>query len=87
MGAILDEILKIKSQLAAIFHMTNSGNTNYYFGMDVYYDQIKSMFHLNQSKYVNTIIKLYGYVDIKPAPIFMRVDANLIKETTLQALK
>jgi hypothetical protein len=87
MGAILDEILKVESQLAATFHMTNGGNTNYYLGMDVHYDQAKGMLHLNQSKYVNTIIKLYGYVDMKPAPTPMRVDANLVKETTLQASK
>jgi hypothetical protein len=67
--------------------MTNGGNTNYYFGMDVHYDQAKGMFHFNQSKYVNTIIKLYGYVDMKPALTLIRVDANLVKETTLQALK
>ena len=63
--------------------MTNGDNTNYYLGMNVYYDQAKDMFHLNQLKYVNTIIKLYGYVDMKPAPISIRVDANLVKETTL----
>jgi hypothetical protein len=45
------------------------------------------MLYLNQSKYVNTIIKLYNYVDLKPAPIPMRIDANLVKKTTLQALK
>jgi hypothetical protein len=55
--------------------------------MDVHYDQAKGMLHLNQSKYVNTIIKLYGYVDMKSAPTPMRVDANLVKETTLQASK
>jgi hypothetical protein len=87
MGAILDEILKVESQLAVTFHMTNGGNTNYYLGMDVYYDQAKGMFHLNQLKYVNTIIKLYGYVDMKSAPTFIRVDANLVKKTILQVLK
>jgi hypothetical protein len=87
MGAILDEILKVESQLADIFYMTNSGNTNYYLGMDIHYNQAKGMLHLNQSKYVNTIIKLYDYVDLKLALISMRVDANLVKETTLQALK
>jgi hypothetical protein len=45
------------------------------------------MLHLNQSKYVNTIIKLYDYVNLKLAPILMRVDANLVKETTLQVSK
>jgi hypothetical protein len=45
------------------------------------------MLHLNQLKYVNTIIKLYDYVDLKSAPILMRVDAKLVKETTLQVLK
>jgi hypothetical protein len=49
--------------------------------------QAKGMLHLNQSKYVNTIIKLYDYVDLKPAPTPMKIDANLVKETTLQALK
>jgi hypothetical protein len=83
----LDEILKVESQLAATFHMTNGGNTNYYLGMDVHYDQAKGMLHLNQSKYVNTIIKLYNYVDMKSAPTPIRVDANFVKETTLQALK
>jgi hypothetical protein len=38
MSAILDEILKVKSQLADIFHITNSGNTNYYLGMDIHYN-------------------------------------------------
>jgi hypothetical protein len=37
-SAILDEILKVESQLADTFHMTNSGNTNYYLGMDVHYN-------------------------------------------------
>jgi hypothetical protein len=45
------------------------------------------MLYLNQLKYVNTIIKLYGYVDVKSALIFIRVDANLVKETILQALR
>jgi hypothetical protein len=45
------------------------------------------MLHLNQSKYVNTIIKLYDYVNLRPAPTPIRVDANFIKETTLQASK
>jgi hypothetical protein len=87
MGAILNKILKVESQLAATFHMTNNGNTNYYLGIDVHYDQAKGMLYLNQSKYVNTIIKLYGYVNMKSALTPMRVDANLVKETTLQALK
>jgi hypothetical protein len=63
--------------------MINGGNTNYYLGMDIYYDQAKGMLYFNQLKYVNTIIKLYGYVDMKSALILMRVDANLVKETTL----
>jgi hypothetical protein len=67
--------------------MINGDNTNYYLGINMHYDQAKDMLHLNQSKYVNTIIKLYGYVDMKPAPTPMKVDANLVKETTLQALK
>jgi hypothetical protein len=67
--------------------MTNGGNTNYYFNMNVHYDQAKGIFYLNQLKYVNTIIKLYGYVNMKSVPIPIRVDANLVKETTLQALK
>ena len=87
MGAILDEILKVESQLAATFHMTNGGNTNYYFGMDVHYDQAKGMLYLNQLKYVNTIIKFYGYVDMKPASTPIKINANLVKETTLQASK
>jgi hypothetical protein len=55
--------------------------------MDVHYNQAKDMLYLNQSKYVNTIIKLYDYVDLKLAPILIKIDANLVKETTLQALK
>jgi hypothetical protein len=86
-SAILDEILKVKSQLAATFHMTNGDNTNYYLGINMHYDQAKGLLHLNQSKYVNTIIKLYGYINIKSAPTPMRVDANLVKKTTLQASK
>jgi len=38
MGAILNEILKVKNQLADTFHIINGGNINYYFNMDVYYD-------------------------------------------------
>jgi len=67
--------------------MTNGGNTNYYLNMDVHYDQTKGMLYLNQSKYVNTIIKLYDYIDMKSAPTLIRIDVNLVKETTLQASK
>jgi hypothetical protein len=77
----------VESQLTDIFYMINNGNTNYYLSMDVHYDQAKGIFYFNQSKYVNTIIKLYGYVDVKSALIFIKIDANLVKETTLQVLK
>jgi hypothetical protein len=47
MGAILDEILKVKSQLAVTFYIINGGNTNYYFSINVHYDQAKGILYLN----------------------------------------
>ena len=81
MGASLDEIKAVKQQLAETFKMTNMGDSNYYLGMDLHYDRANEILHLDQSKYVEQIIKLYGYQDLKPAPILMRIDANFTKET------
>jgi hypothetical protein len=60
--------------------MTNMGDSNYYFGMNLHYDRVNEILHLDQSKYVEQIIKLYGYQDLKPAPTPMKTDANLIKK-------
>jgi hypothetical protein len=61
MGASLDEIKAVEQQLAETFKMTNIGDSNYYLGMDLHYDRANGILHLDQSKYVEQIIKLYGY--------------------------
>jgi hypothetical protein len=60
--------------------MTNTGDVIFYLGMNIYYDKKTGICQFNQSKYIEQMLKLYHYTDIKTAPIFMRIDAKLIKE-------
>jgi hypothetical protein len=66
--------------MAEAFNMTNQGETNYYLGIKIEYNREKGECHLNQARYIEQIIKLYGYQDLKPAPTPMKTDAKLTKK-------
>ena len=77
----LDEILDIERKLKETFKMTNTGITNFYLGMNIHYDRKTGICHLNQSTYIERIIRFYNYINLKLAPTPMRVDAKLVKKT------
>jgi hypothetical protein len=67
--------------------MTNTGNVNYYLEINIYYNKKIGICHFNQSKYIEQILKLYHYTNIKTASTLIRVDAKLTKEIENQATK
>src|SRR6266536_2367271 len=63
------------------FNMTNQDERNYYLKIKVEYDRTNSKCHLNQERYINQIIKLYVYQNLKTAPTLIKTDAKHTKET------
>jgi hypothetical protein len=86
-GESLNNIFDIERQLEQIFKITNTGNVIFYLGMNIYYNKEIGIYHLNQSKYIEQMLKLYHYTDIKTASTPMRIDAKLTKEIENQATK
>src|SRR5216117_1988686 len=73
-GESLDEILDIERKLKKTFKMTNTGTTNFYLRMNIHYNRKAGIYHLNQSTYIERIIRLYNYTNLKLAFTPMRVD-------------
>jgi hypothetical protein len=67
-GESLNNIFDIEYQLEQIFKMTNTGDIIFYLGMNIYYDREAGIYHFNQSNYIEQMLKLYHYTDIKTAP-------------------
>jgi hypothetical protein len=79
-GESLNNIFDIERQLEQIFKITNTGNVIFYLGMNIYYNKEIGIYHLNQSKYIEQMLKLYHYTDIKITPTSIRVDVKFTKE-------
>jgi hypothetical protein len=79
-GESFNNILDIERQLKQIFKIINTGDVTFYLGMNIYYNRETNIYYFNQSNYIEQMLKLYHYTDIKTAFTFMRVDAKFIKE-------
>jgi hypothetical protein len=86
-GESLNNIFDIERQLEQIFKITNTGDIIFYLGMNIYYDREAGICHLNQSNYIEQMLKLYYYINIKTASIYMRIDPKFTKEIENQIIK
>jgi hypothetical protein len=79
-GESFNNILDIERQSKQIFKITNIRDIIFYFEMNIHYDKKVGICYFNQSKYIEQMLKLYYYINIKTALTPMRIDAKFIKE-------
>eukprot|EP00253_Pinus_taeda_P016977 PITA_16977 len=72
--------LDLKTQLSSKFDMKDLGAANYVSGMEVKRDWPKRKLWLNQTKYVETIIRRFNMEDSKPVKVRIPTDVNLYAE-------
>jgi hypothetical protein len=59
-GNNMDVIKEVKKQLSSKFDMKDLGATNFTLGMDIKIDRTTRNIYLNQSKYIETILKCFN---------------------------
>jgi hypothetical protein len=79
MKELSDEIKKLEELLAKIFKIFNLDDSNIYFRIDINYNQLQRICHLNQSNYVKKIINKYNYNDFKIRKILIKMYLRFIK--------
>jgi hypothetical protein len=79
MKELLGEIKKLEELLAKIFKIFNLDDSKIYFRIDINYNQLQRICHLNQSNYVKKIINKYNYNDFKIRKILIKMYLRFIK--------
>jgi hypothetical protein len=76
-GNSMDVIKKVKKQLSSKFDMKDLDATNFLLGMEIKRDQATKNILLNQTKYIETVLKLFNMQDCKPVKVPIPMAARL----------
>ena len=76
-GSKKDNIKQLKKDLAKRFEMTDLGSVAYYLGMEITRDRANRTLSLNQTAYINNILKNHGMIDAKSALPPMNANSSL----------
>jgi hypothetical protein len=68
-----------KMLFSANFEMTDMGGIEYYLGIQIKRKPQLHMMELNQSKYINDVLKIYGMKNCKPISTPLEIGLKLIK--------
>ena len=78
-GPSMDEINKLKKKLNKRFQMSDLGPAAYYLGMEITRDRPNRTIYLNQTGYLEKILKDFGLWDVKPVTTPMDTSVHLVK--------
>jgi hypothetical protein len=79
-GNNMDVIKEVKKKLSAKFDMKDLGVVNFILGMEIKKDRATRNLWLNQTKYIETILKCFNMQDCKPVKVPIPVGSRLIVE-------
>jgi hypothetical protein len=79
-GNDMDAIKEVKKQIFSKFDMKDLDATNFILGMAIKRDQAARKLWLNQTKYIETILKRFNMQDCKPMKVPIHVEARLTIE-------
>ena len=68
-GKNMDEIKDVKKKLSSKFDMKDLYETNFFLGVDIKRCQATRKIWLNQTKYIETILKWFNMQDWKPLKV------------------
>lgn len=84
LGPILEDILKLKEQLANRFRMKDLGAVAWYLGMQITRDRAKRILWISQSTYIKRAIEDLGMTECNPTSTPMDVSCKLKKNVYLK---
>jgi hypothetical protein len=79
MKKLLNEIKKLEELLIKIFKISNFNDSKMYLKININYNQLQQICHLNQFNYVKRIIDKYSYNDLKIRKILIKINFPFIK--------
>jgi hypothetical protein len=79
-GNNMGAIKKVKKQLSSKFDMKELSATNFILGMEIKRDQATRNLWLNQTNYIETIMKRFNMQDCKPLKVPILVGARITVE-------
>jgi hypothetical protein len=79
-GNNMDVIKEVKKQLSSKFNMKDLDATNFILGMVIKRDRVARNIWLNQTKYIETILKCFNMQDCKPMKVPIPVGVRLTNE-------
>jgi hypothetical protein len=79
-GKNMDVIKEVKKQLSSKFDMKDLRATNFIIRMEIKRDQTTRNIWLNQTKYIETILKRFNMHDCKPVMVPIPMGAKLTVE-------
>jgi hypothetical protein len=69
----------VKGELSKAFKISDLGEINWMLGFAVKRDREKHTISLSQESYIKTIVKRYGFEDLKPSAVHMSPGCQLLK--------
>jgi hypothetical protein len=75
----MDMIDQVKQELSFKFEMTDLGEVHYCLGIQIIRDRSKGVIEINQSKYVEDVLKRFNMENSKPAATPMQAGVRLTK--------
>ena len=83
MGASLEAVKRLKTQIAEKYEVTDLGEIESYLGVRILRDRPKKRLTIDQSGYIRDIIERFGMTDCNPhiTPLPTGADTHLIKNT------
>jgi hypothetical protein len=79
-GNSMNAIKEVKKKLSSKFDMKDLSGEKFILGMEIKRDRATRNIWLNQTKYIETIMKCFNMQDCKPVKVTIHVGARLIVE-------